>query len=122
MIAVAAVGLAAALSGCKSLPTPAAMHDTAYATGCAAGLVANETSMDAKSRGVVIDILGKVKDMTPAVGSTFRDTWDPVTRKYVADLVAAGKLDAGQAALVVAGVDIAALGLDYVFEKYPTAK
>lgn len=110
------------ITGCKSVPTADKIYSAAQAVGCASGLVANETKLDDKSRTAIIEIVAIVKDVVPADGQTFADAWAPVAQKYVAELVAAGKLKEGQATLVTGGVAIAATGLDYVFSMYPKAK
>lgn len=118
MMAMAAL---LAFAGCRSL-TPEKMQSAALAIGCASGMVANETKVDDKSRAAVIEILTVVKGVVPAEGQTFAEAWAPVAKKAVADLIAKGKLDEGQGALVIGGISIAASGLDYVFTAYPKAK
>ena len=121
VIMIAAVA-ALVFTGCKTVPTADKINAAAQAVGCASGLVANETKVDAKSRDAIIEIVQIVKDVVPEDGKTFAEAWAPVAKKYTSELVAAGKLNDTQAALVNGGVSIAATGLDYVFNLYPKAK
>ena len=117
-----AAAAALVLTGCKTVPSADKINAAAQAVGCASGLVANETKIDDKSRNAIIEIVGIVKNVVPTDAQTFAEAWAPVAQKYTADLVTAGKLNEGQAALVNGGVSIAATGLDYVFNMYPKAK
>lgn len=122
LMAAAAATVTFTIVGCKSLPTPDKMNSVAYAVGTASGLVANETKIDDKSRETVIEVVTVVKGVVPTNGQTFVEAWVPVADVYVAELVAKGKLNEGQALLVKGGTTIVATGMDYVFKAYPKAK
>lgn len=112
----------ALLTGCDETPTYSQLYTASQSVGLASGMIVNETKIDDASRNAVVDVIGLVAAVTPATNQTFATTWVPVAKSYTEDLVNAGKLDAGQAALVVGGVNVAAIGVDYLFEKYPKAK
>lgn len=121
LLSIALVGVMA-FAGCKSLPSEEKMQSTAYAVGCASGMVANETKIDDKSRTTVIEVVTIVQNVVPQDGQTFQEVWTLAATEYVQKLVAEGKLDQSQATLVVGGVTIAGTGLDYVFSAYPKAR
>lgn len=122
LITIAAAASLAVLSGCKTVPTVDVIKSTAYAIGCASGLVANETKIDDKSRNAVVEIVMVVRGVVPEEGHTFQEAWTAVAKDYATKLVQEGKLTADQAALVVNGVAVAATGVDYIFIRYPKAK
>ena len=122
LMTLAAAAIIAAFSGCKTVPTVDVMKSTAYAVGCAGGLVANETKIDDKSRNAIIEVIALVRDVVPEDGHTFQEAWTVVARVYADKLIQDGKIDQGQAALIVNGVAIAATGVDYLFTRYPKAK
>ena len=112
-----------AFVGCDREPTPAQMEATADAVGRAAGYVANQTKIDEKSRAVTIEIMTKAADVTPTNNQSFAEAWTPIAKETTDKLVAEGKLDAGQAVLVLCSFDVACKGLDYlVTVRYPKVK
>ena len=112
MVASAAAVMTLMFTGCKSVPTPEVMKSTATAVGAAAGLVANETKIDDKTRNAVISIVEEVAKVTPAQGQSFEAAWTPVAKEVVAKLIADGKLDEGQGQLALIAFSVAAKGID----------
>ena len=111
------------VTGCKAVPTPEKMRSASYAIGIAAGVVANETKIDDKTRNTVVSIVQEVANATPAKGQKFEDTWTPIATNLVAKLVAEGKIDKGQGRLVLSVFGIAVSGIDYIFDvRYPKAR
>lgn len=111
------------VTGCKSVPTPEKMRSASYAIGVAAGLVANETKIDDKTRNTVVSVVQEVAKATPAKGQSFEDAWTPVAKELVAKFVAEGKIDEAQGQLVLSVFGIAVKGIDYIFDvRYPKAR
>lgn len=122
-IAAASAALMFAVAGCKSTPTPTQMKSTATAIGVAAGLVANETKIDDKSREAIITVMLEVIKATPAEGQSFEEAWTPLAKEIVAKLVADGKLDEKQSPLVLTAFAVAVKGIDYIFDvRFPKAR
>ena len=113
---------ALAFVGCKSVPTVDTMYSTAQAIGYSAGLVANETKIDDKTRNAIVEITSIVASVVPETNQTFQAAWMPIAEAHAAKMVEEGKLDEGQAKLAVEGVKIATMGIDYVFVRYSKAK
>lgn len=114
---------AVVFSGCKQIPSVETMETTATAVGKAAGYVANQTKIDDKSRTVVIEIVTKAAEVTPAKDQTFVDAWTPIAKEITDKLIAEGKIDQGQALLINGAFGVACRGLDYLFTvRYPKAK
>lgn len=109
-------------TGCKSIPTDDKMYMTSFAIGASAGLVADQLRIDDESRGRVLEIVDIVATVVPKTNETFEVTWGEVAKDYTAKLVEEGKIDAGQAYLIVGGVQLAGRGIDYVFYRYPQAR
>jgi hypothetical protein len=108
-------------SGCK--PTTEQINKTATAIGYAAGLVANQTKIKDDARNVIVTILNDVRECVPAEGQSFADAWRPIIAVKVADLVEAGKIDAGTGEIVKSFANMAAQAVDYVFDvHFPKAK
>lgn len=121
VLSVALVAMMA-LVGCKTVPTQDKMYATSYSVGCASGMVVNETKVDDKTRDTIIEVVSIAKEVAPAEGRSFQETWVPFATEYTDTLVRAGRLDPTQATIVVGGVTIASAGLDYVFNAYPKAR
>ena len=112
----------ALFTGCDK-PTPEQIKKTATAVGYAAGLVADETPIKDNARNAVVDILNEVRACVPEEGQSFADAWAPVIKAKVAELVAAGKIDAATGEIVTGTAIIAAKGIDYLFDiRFPQAK
>lgn len=110
-------------TGCHTVPTPDKMESTAQAIGFSAGLVANNINISDKDRNIIVDIIGKVSECTPADNQTFVEAWTPIATEYVNKMVADGKINQDQAVLILKVFDIIANGVDYVFDKvYPKAR
>lgn len=110
-----------ALAGCT--PSEEQVKQTATAIGYAAGVIANETPIKDEARTAVTQILNEVRTCIPAEGQSFADAWAPVIKERVAELVAAGKLDAPTGEIVVSAAMLAAKGVDYLFDvRFPKAK
>lgn len=121
MTFLAAVCLA--FVGCDREPTPEKMEATADAVGRAAGYVANQTKIDDKARAITIEIVTKAAEVTPTNNQSFAEAWTPIAKETTDKLIAEGKLDAGQAVLVLCAFDVACKGLDYlVTVRYPKVK
>lgn len=115
--------LAMLFAGCTKEPTVEEMTTTSTAVGRAAGFVANQTKIDDKSRGVVIEIVTKASEVTPKEDQSFVDAWSPIAKEVTDKLVAEGKIDQGQAILVNGAFAVACKGLDYlVTVRYPKVK
>lgn len=122
-----AIALIAALSivltGCKSVPTVEKMESIARLIGTSAGMVVNMTKIDEKSKAVVVEIMKIVETSVPKTDQTFSEAWTPIAKEHVAKLVQEGKIDDGEAQLILTGFGLACDGLDYVFNvRYPKAK
>ena len=111
----------AAIVGCT--PSEEQIKQTATAIGYAAGLVANETPIKDEARNAVVEVLNEVRACIPAEGQSFAQAWEPVIKSKVAELVAAGKIDAATGELVTTVALMAAKGVDYLFDvRFPEAK
>ena len=111
----------AAFVGCT--PSEEQIKTTATAIGYAAGLVANETPINADARNAVVEILNEVRSCIPIEGQSFADAWEPVIKSKVAELVAAGKINEATGKVVTTVALLAAKGIDYLFDvRFPKAK
>lgn len=110
------------LVGCSTIPTQQSMFSIAQSIGYSSAMIANETSIDDKSREAILNILNIVTTVVPTTNSTFNATWVPVAQMHASNMVAEGKLTTQQATLVVSGVTVIAMGVDYMFTVYPEAK
>ena len=120
MCGIVALALAA-IVGCT--PSEEQIKTTATAIGYAAGLVANQTPIKDEARNAVVEVLNEVRSCIPAEGQSFAQAWEPVIKSKVAELVAAGKIDAATGELVTTVVLMAAKGVDYLFDvRFPKAK
>ena len=120
MCGIMALALAA-IVGCT--PSEEQIKNTATAIGYAAGLVANETPIKDEARNAVVEVLNEVRACIPAEGQSFAQAWEPVIKSKVAELVAAGKIDAATGDLVTTVALMAAKGVDYLFDvRFPEAK
>ena len=120
LIGIMAMALAA-IVGCT--PSEEQIKNTATAIGYAAGLVANETPIKDEARNAVVEVLNEVRSCIPAEGQSFAQAWEPVIKSKVAELVAAGKIDAATGELVTSVALMAAKGVDYLFDvRFPEAK
>ena len=120
MCGIVALALAA-IVGCT--PSEDQIKNTATAIGYAAGLVANETPIKDEARNAVVEVLNEVRACIPAEGQSFAQAWEPVIKSKVAELVAAGKIDAATGDLVTTVALMAAKGVDYLFDvRFPEAK
>lgn len=123
ILMIVAMALSCIFAGCKSVPTVDTMKTTAEAVGKAAGYVANQTKIDDKSRTVVIEIMARASQVVPGEDQTFVDAWMPIAKEVTDKLVAEGKIDEGQAALIDGAFGVVCKGLDYlVTVRYPKAK
>jgi len=113
--------LCALFIGCeKDLPSVEKMYTLTKTAGITAGYVANMTKISDKDRIVVIDVFNKVTECIPTAGQTFTDAWTPVAKKYIQELIDAGKIDATQGTLIEGVLSIATKAIDYVvFKKCP---
>lgn len=110
----------AVLVGCKTVPSPEKLEVTANAVGIAAAMVANQTKIDDASRATIIEIITEVDKCVPATNQTFEAAWTPIAQEHVAKLLEEGKIDAGQAKLILGAFDVAVKGVDYLIAvKYP---
>ncbi|MBO6031744.1 MAG: hypothetical protein J6Q22_09745 [Prevotella sp.] len=122
-LAVLVAAVSVAMSGCKKLPTADVMKKTATSIGVAAGLVANETKIDDKTRNAVVAIMEEVARVTPKEGQTFADAWTPVAKEVISKLVAEGKITEGIGTIALGVFGIAVKGIDYIFDvRYPKAR
>ena len=109
--------------GCKPVNSVENMETTATAVGKAAGYVANQTKIDDNSRAVVIDIMTKASVIVPTNDQKFVDAWSPIAKEITGKLVADGKINEAQSALINGAFGVACKGLDYlVTVRYPNAK
>ena len=114
---------AVVFSGCKQVPSVETMEATATAVGKAAGYVVNQTKIDDKSRTVVIEIVTKAAEVTPAKDQTFVDAWTPIAKEITDKLIADGKVDRGQALIINGAFGVVCKGIDYLLAvRYPKAK
>lgn len=123
MIGIACLAACAAFTGCKSIPTMENMYAMSYTIGAAAGMVANETGIDEDARDAVVGIVGVVSRCTPETNQTFEAAWTPIAQEHADRLVADGKIDAAQSALVMSAFSLVVKGIDYIFDvRYPKAR
>ena len=123
LMTIVYAAMMACLVGCKTIPTVDSMTTTSTAIGYAAGVVATQTSINDKSRLVVIDIVNKVCETIPASNQTFETVWMPIAKEHVQTLVDESKIDAVQGQLIIGAFKTACDGIDYLFEvRYPKAK
>lgn len=119
----AILGMAALVMMAGCTPTEEQINATATAIGYAAGLVANQTNIKDDARNAIVSVLNDVRGCIPAEGQSFADAWKPVIEAKVAELVEAGKIDAGTGEIVKAIANMAAQAVDYLFDvRYPEAK
>ena len=111
----------AVLTGCT--PTADQINKTATAIGYAAGLVADNAGIKEDARNAIVTVLNEVRVCVPAEGQSFADAWTPVIKAKVAELVAAGKIDAATGTVVTSVAIMAAQAVDYMFDiRFPKAK
>jgi len=111
------------LSGCKSLPSVETMETTATSIGKAAGYVANQTSIDNKSREVVIEIMTRASTVVPGQDESFVSAWTPIANEVLDKMIEDGKIDENQASLISGAFTVACKGLDYIVSvRFPKAK
>jgi len=117
------VSMAFTFTGCKSIPSTDQMYLTSQTIGVATGLVANQCKIDDESRNAVVEIMNEVVQCIPETNQTFEVAWTPIAQAHVNKLIADGKIDAGQGALIMAAFNVVVKGIDYIFEiRYPKAK
>ena len=121
--ALALIALSIILVGCKSVPTVETMSATAKSVGVAAAAVCNVSGLDAESKTAIINIMNVVDDVVPTNSQKFVDAWMPIANAEVKKLVDEGKIDDGKGAIILAAVNVACKGVDYIFDiKYPKAR
>lgn len=111
------------MTGCKSIPTVEKMTTTARSVGVAAAAVCNVSGLDSESKAAIINIMDCVDDIVPTNSQKFVDAWMPIVKVEVKKLVDAGKIDDGKGTIIIAAVNVACKGVDYIFDvKYPKAR
>ena len=122
-IVLMGVAAMAIVAGCRTLPTADKMQSVASAIGAAAGLVANETKIDDKSRNTIVAIMEEVVRVLPSQEQSFEEVWTPLAKEIVAKLVSDGKITEEIGTISLGAFGIAVKGIDYLFDvRYPKAK
>ena len=120
---IAMAACIACFTGCKTIPEKETVAQKAYTAGLAAGYAASLVpQISAQDKTNVVVIVTLVEKFTPQDGQTVTEAWTPVINDAITTLVAQGKLDEGQAALVRTAANLATSGIDYLFVKHPEWK
>ena len=123
MITIMAAAFTMLFAGCKTVPTVETLETTSLAVGKAAGMVANQTKIDGRSRQLVIEIMSRAGQFTPEKGQSFTAAWTPIADKVIAGLVADGSLDKAEGELVKGAFTVVCQGLDYLVSvRYPKVR
>lgn len=117
-----AVTCMAFVMGCKSLPSEETIRGTAESIGRAAGYAVELGKTKTEVKEAIIKVLDVAAKAVPETNQTFIATWKPLIDDDVAKLVAAGKLNDADAALVKNALYVACDGVDLVFTRYPKAR
>lgn len=76
------------LCGCKSIPTPEKITNIGNLSGhTTAVLLNNNTNITETSLLTIVDVVKKVKDITPETNSTFTLTWTPIANNYIDKMI-----------------------------------
>ena len=125
LFAVSATGAVSsiALTGCKSLPPPESMFQTAQAVGFSAGMICNLTKINDKARAIVCEIMNIVGQVLPEQGQSFEDAWGKVAKDHLKLLVQQKVITQVEADIIFAAFTTAVKFVDYLFDvRYPKAK
>lgn len=119
----AIIGMAALVMMAGCTPSAEQVNATATAIGYAAGLVVNQTNIKDDARNAIVSVLNDVRACIPEKGQSFVEAWTPAIKLKVAELVAAGKIDAATGEIVTTVSIMAAKAVDYMFDiRFPKAK
>ena len=103
--------------GCKYIQSIEQIGVVAVGVGKACGLVCNLFKIDDKSRGVIIEIMGKVRGCVPATGDTFNAKWMKIAEEHVQTLIDRGDITKEQGGLILVAFALVAKGIDYLFTR-----
>lgn len=118
----AAVGVTAAVSGCKNPPVEEIGRAVGHGVGGATGLVLDQCGLKDEARNAVVSVVERIGSCTPSEGESVSDVIRRVAEEHVAALVAEGRLNQVQGAAVSAAVTLLLKGWAIVEYRYPVAK
>ena len=115
--------LAMTFSGCKDLPSADTIGNLSKSIGYAAGVACNLGNISQGCRKTLVEVLDIVGEVIPGTNETFAAAWGAVAKKTVDKFVEEGKIDKGEGDLIVLSINVAAHGVDYMFDvRWPKAK
>ena len=118
----AAVGVTAAVSGCKNPPVEELGRTVGRGVGGATGLVLDQCGLKDEVRNAVVSVVERIGSCTPSEGESVSDVIRRVADEHVAELVAGGRITQVQGAAVSAAVTLLLKGWAIVEYRYPAAK
>ena len=129
LMAMAFAATCTMFTGCDETPSKEVVAAASYALGSSSGLVVKFLNIDDDTKTVICDIINVVFEAVPAEGQTYTEAWTPIATKYIDEAIAAGKLPEAllknpelTRSILTKASEIVFVGLDRLFEKYPTWK
>lgn len=113
---------AAALSGCRSVPTPGQGKAIGKGVGGATGLVMDPCVSDDGVRNAIVDVVERIGRCSPQDGETVREAWTRTANAHVKELVDAGKVSQVQGSAILAAFDLLLKGWAILEERHPQVK
>jgi hypothetical protein len=81
------------LCGCKTIPTPEKITNIGNLSGyTTAVLINNNTNITETTLLTIVDIVRKVKNITPETNSTFTISWTPIANDYINKMISENKV------------------------------
>lgn len=117
-----AIGVSAAVSGCKYPPSDEKGRKIGVGVGGATGLVLDACGLDDESRNATIEIVTGICTTTPQEGETIEQCWTRIAEETVKRLQEAGKLTSAQAAAVLAAFKLVIKAWQILEERHPEVK
>ena len=118
----AAVGITAAVSGCKNPPVDELGRTVGRGVGGATGLVLDQCGLKDEARNAVVGVVERIGACTPSEGESVSGAISRVAEEHVAELISGGRLTQVQGAAVSAAVTLLLKGWAIVEYRYPEAK
>lgn len=114
-----AIGVTAAVNGCKTVPSKDTMRKLGLAFGASTGLVLDQCALEDKARNVIIDIVNRGYMVVPAEGQTIFDAWKETAESHVATLITDGKITTTEGDLILTAFDLVLTGFAILIDRNP---
>lgn len=89
------------LCGCKTIPTPEKITNIGNLSGyTTAVLINNNTNITETTLLTIVDIVRKVKNITPETNSTLTITWTPIANDYINKMISENKVTGVEGELI----------------------